>query len=74
MATVEIDFAALCALLMPGLNAKIDGCMVDHPFERVFLEVSGPDVPQCERALIVMMQHVDDHDAIVRTATLKPVD
>jgi hypothetical protein len=75
MATIEIDFEALRAILMPGLEAKIDACEVDADFEKIILLVSGKDVPDCVKARIIFTQTVDDtRQGIVLNAAIKPVD
>ncbi len=77
MATALIDIEFIRSFVMPGLDVTIERCrcMWELGRECIALELSGPDVPDCERVHIVMTQRVDDtHPALVRTATLKPAD
>ena len=75
MATVEIEPRFLIEILMPGLDVNVEEGWFDRMHETIVLRLSGPDVPDCERARIVMTRNYDDKGpAIVMTAALKPVD
>lgn len=77
MATVEIDPELLRQLILPGLTAQIDSAAwrSDQSGEVLALEISGPDVPDCKMAEIILTQMYDtERAAVVMTAVLKPVE
>lgn len=77
MATVEIDVELLRAFFLPGLKAQIVSCswLSDQFHDAIALELSGPDVPDCNAARIVMTQKFDEtRPCVILTATIKPVD
>ena len=76
MATVEIDAELLRDCFLPGIGAQIVSAkwLSDQFREVLALEIRGPDVPDCERAQLIMTQTYDaSRPRVVLTAAIEPV-
>ena len=75
MAELRVSTALLKELLLPGVNANIvRGIKFDERKDEIVLEVSGPDVPDCQQVSGVVSKDWGTMLSVPTTTTkLQPV-